>query len=131
MKWLLDTHVVIWFAADPGRLRREVVEAIQDPGAQVLISVASWWELAIKQSIGRLQGSLPPEQLRSWWLGHPTVRELAIEAAHVWTAAAFPLHHRDPFDRMLLAQAQLEDATLVTSDHLVRAYKTPILWACP
>ena len=65
MKWLLDTHVVIWFAADPGRLRREVVDAIQDPGAQILISVASWWELAIKHAIGRLEGSLPPEQLRA------------------------------------------------------------------
>lgn len=112
-------------------MRPEVVDAIQDPGAQILISVASWWELAIKHAIGRLEGSLPPEQLRAWWLGYPTVRELAIEAAHVWTAASYPLHHRDPFDRMLLAQAQLEDATLITSDEMLRAYQTPILWACP
>ncbi|WP_437762094.1 hypothetical protein WMF27_01205 [Sorangium sp. So ce281] len=53
MKWLLDTHVAIWFAADPNRLRREVVDAVQDPGAQILISVASWWELAIEHAIGR------------------------------------------------------------------------------
>ncbi|WP_437976146.1 type II toxin-antitoxin system VapC family toxin [Sorangium sp. So ce295] len=130
MKWLLDTHVAIWFAADPSRLRREVVDAVQDPGAQILISVASWWELAIKHAIGRLEGSLPPEQLRTWWLGYPTVRELAIEAAHVWMATSYPLHHRDPFDRMLVAQAQLEDATLITSDDLLRAYQVPILWAC-
>jgi PIN domain nuclease of toxin-antitoxin system len=77
-----------------------------------------------------LEGSLPPEQLRAWWLGYPTVRELVIEAAHVWTAASYPLHHRDPFDRMLIAQAQLEDATLITSDDKLRVYHVPTLWAC-
>ncbi|WP_437327093.1 type II toxin-antitoxin system VapC family toxin [Sorangium sp. So ce381] len=130
MKWLLDTHVAIWFAADPNRLRQEVIDAVQDPGAQILISVASWWELAIKHAIGRLEGSLPPAQLRTWWLGYPTVRELSIEAAHVWMATSYPLYHRDPFDRMLVAQAQLEDATLITSDEMLRAYQVPILWAC-
>ncbi|WP_437971921.1 type II toxin-antitoxin system VapC family toxin [Sorangium sp. So ce260] len=98
--------------------------------APFMISVASWGELAIKHAIGRLEGSLPPEQLRAWCLGYPTVRELAIEAAHVWTADSYPLHHRDPLGRMLLAQAQLEDATLITSDHMMRAYQAPILWAC-
>ncbi|WP_437279184.1 hypothetical protein WME90_01095 [Sorangium sp. So ce375] len=71
------------FAADPDRSRREVIDADRDPGAQNLIAVAPWWELAIEHAIGRLEGSLPPEQLRTWWLGYPTVRELAIEAAHV------------------------------------------------
>jgi PIN domain nuclease of toxin-antitoxin system len=131
VKWLLDTHVAIWFAADPGRLRREVVDAIQDPEARILLSVASWWELAMKHALGRLEGSVPPEQLRAWWLGYPTVRELAIEAAHVWRATSSPLHHRDPFDRMLLAQAHMEDATLITSDETLRAYQVPVLRACP
>ncbi|WP_420877289.1 MULTISPECIES: type II toxin-antitoxin system VapC family toxin [Sorangium] len=54
----------------------------------------------------------------------------AKEAAHVWRATSYPLHHRDPFDRMLVAQAQLEDATLITSDELLRVYQVPILWAC-
>lgn len=130
MKCLLDTHIVVWFAAQPERLRSEVVDALQDPGSQILVSVASWWELAIKHALGRLEGSLPPEQLRAWWLSYPTVRELAIEAAHVWTATSYPLHHRDPFDRMLMAQAQTEGATLITSDDMLRMYAVPILWAC-
>lgn len=129
MRLLLDTHVLVWFAADPSRLRPDVVAALQSESTELLVSVASWWELGIKHALGRLEGVVPPDQLRAWWLGHDTVQELTITAAHVLAATVLPQHHRDPFDRVLLAQAHLEGATYVSSDGLLRAYGFPFMEA--
>jgi len=129
LKLLLDTHVLVWFAAEPSRLRQNVVDALQSERSEIVVSVASWWELGIKHALGRLEGVLPPEQLRDWWLGHETVRELTITARHVLMATSLPPHHRDPFDRVLLAQAQMEGATFVSSDGMMRGYGVPLLEA--
>jgi PIN domain nuclease of toxin-antitoxin system len=129
LRLLLDTHLLVWFAAEPSRLRQDVVDALQSESTEVLVSVASWWELGIKHALGRLEGVLPPDQLRAWWLGHDTVQELTITAAHALAATALPQHHRDPFDRVLLAQAHLEGATYVSSDRLLRAYGFPFMEA--
>lgn len=129
MKLLLDTHVLVWFAAEPSRLRAEVVEALQSESTEVIVSVASWWELGIKHALGRLDGPLAPDELRAWWLAHDTVRELPITAEHVFAATSLPHHHRDPFDRMLLSQPRLEGATFVSSDGLAAAYGVPLMEA--
>jgi PIN domain nuclease of toxin-antitoxin system len=129
LKLLLDTHVLVWFAAEPSRLRQTVVDLLQSESTEVIVSVASWWELGIKHALGRLEGVLPPDQLRAWWLGHDTVRELTGTAAHVFAATSLPHHHRAPFDRMLLAQAQMEGATFVSSDGAIAPYGVPLLEA--
>ena len=128
MKLLLDTHVLIWFFADPSRLAPHIIDSLRNESTTILVSVASWWELAIKHSLGRLEGVITPEQLRHSWLDNDTVEELTITALHVLTAAALPHHHRDPFDRLLLAQAQIEQATFVSADGMVKSYGVPI-WA--
>lgn len=129
MKLLLDTHVLVWFFAEPSRLAPHVIDSLRNESTTILVSVASWWELAIKYSIGRLEGVITPEQLRHAWLDHDTVQELTITASHVMAAAALPHHHRDPFDRLLLAQASIERATLVSADGMVKLYGVPVLEA--
>ncbi len=126
MRLLLDTHVLIWFVSEPSRLSSQVIESLRNESTQILVSVASWWELGIKHALGRLDGPITPEQLRKLWLGNDTVEELTITATHVLKAAALPLHHRDPFDRMLLAQASIEQATFVPADGIAKSYGIPI-----
>lgn len=108
MKLLLDTHVLIWFMTEPSRLDERVIEALRSERASVLVSVASWWELGIKYALGRLEGDVTPKQLREAWLDLDTVHELSIRAEHVIEATTLPQHHRDPFDRMLIAQTRIE-----------------------
>lgn len=127
MKLLLDTHVLVWFFADPSRLAPHIIDSLRNESTTILVSVASWWELAIKHSLGRLEGVITPEQLRHSWLENDTVVELTIIAPHVLAAAALPHHHRDPFDRLLIAQAKIEQATLVSADGMVNLYEIPVL----
>lgn len=129
MKLLLDTHVLVWFMAEPTRLDERVVNALREGRASVLISVASWWELGIKHALGRLEGAVMPQQLRESWLDLDTVQEVSIRAEHVYEAVQLPPHHRDPFDRMIIAQARIEGATLISADAFVRLYDVPLMRA--
>jgi PIN domain nuclease of toxin-antitoxin system len=118
VKLLLDTHVLLWALADPGRLSETSRAAIADPRHAVLVSAASGWEIEIKRALGKL--TTPPdldEQLRSRRL-----LELPIRLRHTAALRTLPPLHRDPFDRMLVAQAIVEDLVLVTADAQVRAY---------
>ena len=118
MRLLLDTHVLLWTLEDPSKLRVAAREAIKDWENQVLVSAASVWELAIKAAAGRLK---PPESLESG-LENQGFAPLAISVAHALAAGALPRHHGDPFDRMLVAQAQLEGLTIVTRDPDIPRY---------
>jgi PIN domain nuclease of toxin-antitoxin system len=121
---LLDTHVVLWWLLDDGALSDEL-KAMLDHEPDVYVSPATIWEVAIKQAIGKLATPADlPEQIRD-----SGFRELPIVAAHAIAAARLPPHHRDPFDRMLVAQAQVEEFTLVTRDAEIRRYDVPILVA--
>ena len=124
MGLLLDTHIFLWAAALPQRLAKATRSAIEDPATEVFVSVATCWEMAIKQARGRLDFPLSrlDETIQS--LGFSV---LPITLAHALAAGALPRHHADPFDRMLVAQAQLEGMTLATDDAHVRRYKVPIL----
>lgn len=129
MKLLLDTHVIVWFLSAPSRLDPRVIEALQSEQASILVSVASWWELGIKHALGRLGGAMTPQQLRDSFLEHDTVRELSICAEHAFEATSLPHHHRDPFDRMLIAQARIEGAMLVSGDGFIKSYDVQLMWA--
>ncbi len=120
---LLDSHVLLWFAAGDPRLAPEVVTAIVDERNAKLVSVASIWELEIKRSKGHLA---VPVDLGAR-LNPAGFDLLDVTLDHAVRAGELPPHHRDPFDRMLVAQAQSESATLVTADGAIGAYDVPIM----
>ncbi|HEX3131586.1 MAG TPA: type II toxin-antitoxin system VapC family toxin [Thermoanaerobaculia bacterium] len=120
---LLDTHVFLWWRGEPSRLSSEA-RTRSSNAAVVFVSVASAWETAIKASIGRLE---IPESLESGVLDSG-FEKLLISFSHAERVASLPLHHRDPFDRMLVAQAQAEGLTLVTHDRVLAPYDVEILW---
>jgi PIN domain nuclease of toxin-antitoxin system len=122
MSLLLDTHVVLWWLADAPQLPDEIKDRL-DHEPDVYISPATIWEIAIKQALGKLPepANLEEEVRRSGF------REVPITGEHAVTAGRLPLVHRDPFDRMLVAQARCEDLTLVTHDPLIQKYDVRIL----
>lgn len=122
MRLLLDTHVVLWWAANLSLLRDDVRAAIRGAN-DVYISAASTWEAEIKRAQGKLAfpGSFAEVLVKNGF------RELPVTVEHTRRTTALPLHHRDPFDRMLVAQALAEDCTLVTADRYIAQYDVPIL----
>ena len=125
MKLLLDTHAFLWWLADSRRLKPEVRASIAEPSALVHVSAASIWEVAIKARLGKIK---PGTKHLDEEITANHFSELEISARHAVAAGNLPLHHDDPFDRMLIAQAELEDLTIVTHDEAFAAYKVPILW---
>jgi PIN domain nuclease of toxin-antitoxin system len=121
---LLDSHALLWWEADDARLSERARLQIERPGSALFFSAVSVWELAIKQAIGklRLSGSLTAR------LAEEGFREVPVTAEHGLLAGGLPLHHNDPFDRMLVAQAQSEGLTVVTRDSNIAAYDVPVLW---
>jgi PIN domain nuclease of toxin-antitoxin system len=131
VKLLLDTHVLLWSASDPNRIPPAARAQIEDPANVRLISAASAWEIATKHALGKLPLREPPEPFFRRALADLCGDELVISARDALLAASLPNHHRDPFDRLLLAQAIGASATLVTADHLLPPYGVPLLWAGP
>jgi PIN domain nuclease of toxin-antitoxin system len=125
LRLLLDTHALIWTLSAPAKLPRFVSDAIDDPANFVFASVVSAWEMAIKQSLGRLD--FPLGRLGDTLIKTGIV-DLPITLQHAVAVSRLPAHHRDPFDRLLIAQAQLEGLTLVSRDPLVRQYQVAVLW---
>lgn len=119
---LLDTHVVVWWLADHPTLSDDVKTLIDDE-REVYVSTATIWEVAIEQALGKIKEPRDlPERIRD-----SELEELTIRADHAIEAGRLPLHHRDPFDRMLVAQARHENLTLATRDPSIRAYDVAIL----
>ncbi len=123
MNLLLDTHIVLWAFTDDARLTGAARDAIVDGRNRVFVSAATAWEIAIKRSIGKLRapGNYAEE------LERHRFTSLDITTAHALSVEALPAHHRDPFDRMLVAQALFESLTLVTKDTKMRAYDVPLM----
>lgn len=114
---------------ESGRLGAAARAAILDPDNDVYVSAASVWEVGLKHEIGKLALPVPLSAFVAAQTGPGIAEVLDVTASHAIAAAALPRHHRDPFDRMLLAQAQVEDLTLVTVDEALRPYGVPLLWA--
>jgi len=125
MKLLLDSHVVVWWAAYPGRLRATTREVIASPDNEVFLSAASVWELGLKIARGKLT---LPEDYAPQLLAHG-FEELPVSVAHAARATTLPPLHGDPFDRLLIAQALEEGLILVTSDQAIMRYDVPTLEA--
>lgn len=129
MKLLLDTQCWLWWFAQPERLNEEAIAHIADETNALWLSVASIWEMGIKVAIGKLPLPEPIDSYIPSRMVLLNMRSLEITASHALQASMLPLHHRDPFDRMLVAQAQMEDMMLVSADPMFRLYNVSILWA--
>lgn len=125
MKLLLDTHLLLWAANEPERLSAKAKAYFEDAQHELLFSAASIWELAIKSSLGRVDFKVDSRLLRRGLLDNG-YSELAITSAHAVFVESLPLIHKDPFDRILVAQANVEGIMLVTADGTVARYPGPI-----
>lgn len=125
MNLLLDTHILLWAAAEPDRLPAEAVALISDGGNRLYFSAASIWEIVIKNGLQRPDFRIDPHLLRRGLVDNG-YEELAISATHTLGIARLPAIHKDPFDRLLVAQAETEGFLLLTVDELVAQYPGPI-----
>ena len=124
MRLLLDTHVLVWWRDDSPHLSVRAKAEIADPINEVLVSTATLWEIVIKRGLGKLTF---PDDLEGV-LGEEAFSLMPISFQHLRRVELLPKLHRDPFDRMLIAQALTEGAPLVTNDHALLAYGVPTLW---
>jgi PIN domain nuclease of toxin-antitoxin system len=128
VKLLLDTHTLLWAIDQDSRLPAPLVDLIEDPENDVYVSMASIWEAAIKIGLGKLR---VPGQTIDYLIGHVeshSLTVLAVTLAHVRIVQGLPLIHRDPFDRMLVAQAQANSLVLITADAEIVLYGVATLW---
>jgi PIN domain nuclease of toxin-antitoxin system len=127
MKVLLDTHCWLWMQAEPDRFSSETRKLLLDPDNELFLSAASSWEIAIKYALGKLPLPEPPSTYVPSRLQSSGVIGLAIEHAHALHVESLPPHHRDPFDRLLIAQAQLEELPIMTADRALASYSVTIV----
>lgn len=125
MKLLLDTHLLLWAAGDPGKLSRKARELISDPGNALFFSAASIWEIAIKSALGRADFQVDAGQLLQGLVAND-YEELPVLGRHARQVVHLPALHADPFDRLLIAQARAEGYLLLTTDARVAQYKSSI-----
>jgi PIN domain nuclease of toxin-antitoxin system len=121
VRLLLDTHILIWALIEPERLKSDVRTVLEDPANDVLFSTASVWEMAIKAGLGRADFRIPPARIVAAAVESGFV-ELPVRSAAALRVAALPHHHRDPFDRLLVAQALTEPAMFYTADARLTVY---------
>lgn len=126
MKYLIDTHILIWFIEGSERLSKEIIALIADPTNEIYISQASLWEMAIKISIGKLSLSISISELERFLITHQ-FQILLINFYHYEELQNLPFHHQDPFDRMIVAQAKVEDYIIVTHDDRFKLYSIKII----
>jgi PIN domain nuclease of toxin-antitoxin system len=124
VKLLLDTHALLWWLTDDGQLRGQARDLVEDPGNDVLISMVSLWEIAVKTRVGKLEADI--RQILDA-VQHEGFTLLDIGMAHLVTLAELPMHHRDPFDHLLIAQAITEDATFISEDRNAVRYPVRML----
>jgi PIN domain nuclease of toxin-antitoxin system len=129
LRVLLDTHSWLWMVGESGRLADSSRGLLRDPSNDLFLSAASAWEIAIKYAAGRLRLPQPPAVLITQWMAEVRMGSLPILHAHALRAGELPLHHRDPFDRLLIAQAQIEGLTVLTADREFAKYDVPVHWA--
>jgi PIN domain nuclease of toxin-antitoxin system len=122
MRVLVDTQCWLWMTSAPGRFSKAARAIVERREHELYLSAASAWEIAIKHAIGKLQLPEPPAAYVPARLDATGVRPLAIVLEHVLRVSTLPPHHRDPFDRLIVAQAQIEDLKILTSDPMFDAY---------
>jgi PIN domain nuclease of toxin-antitoxin system len=127
MKLLIDTHIFIWWADAPEKLTANALAALEDVANDLFLSVASVWEMQIKIQLGKLKLSVPLKDLVESQQTANGIQLLPIELPHVLVLDTLPFHHKDPFDRLLIAQSITEDATLISADTQLSLYPVQML----
>jgi PIN domain nuclease of toxin-antitoxin system len=128
MRFLIDTHVFLWFINGDGRLSQPVRAAIEDEENEVLMSIASVWEIAIKVSVGKLALGKPFADLIPEQIAENEIELIPVSMDDLKVIAILPLHHRDPFDRLLIAQAMTQGIAIASNDSNFAQYGVPLLW---
>ena len=128
MKILLDTHAFLWWITDDQKLSSRAREVISEAENELFFSAASGWEISIKVQLGRLKLPEEPERFIPEQLRMNFIRSLPIQMRHALFVSTLPNHHRDPFDRMLVAQAQLEEMSILSADLQMSRYQVELIW---
>ncbi len=128
MKILLDTHTFLWWITDNPKLSSRVRKIIGDGRNELFLSAASGWEIAIKAQLGRIKIPDKPELFISEQMVANAIQGLPIQLSHAVHVYNLPIHHRDPFDRMLVAQSQLEGLPILTDDLRISQYPVKVIW---
>lgn len=128
MRFLLDTHCLLWFFAGDASLSERARRIIENPDYDILVSIASLWEIAIKHSLGKLKLARPFEELFPHQLSNNSISLLGIKVSHVALVSKLPFHHRDPFDRLLAAQSLSEEIPILSGDGVLDAYGLERIW---
>lgn len=128
MKLLLDTHVFIWWDNEPEKLPKQIITLCQDPDNILIVSLASLWEMQIKLQLGKLRLKLPLAELVSSQQQTNGIELLSITLPHILKLEDLPSHHKDPFDRLLVAQAMVEDIMVITADTIFTNYSIKTIW---
>jgi len=128
MKLLLDTHVFIWADGEPEKLSPAAKAACENAANELILSVASVWEMQLKMTLGKLTLRGPLRRVIEDWLQKNMIQILPVSLEHVFNLERLAVHHKDPFDRLLIAQATSEGLTIVTHDRAFAAYNTSIIW---
>ncbi|HTD85446.1 MAG TPA: type II toxin-antitoxin system VapC family toxin [Candidatus Binatia bacterium] len=128
MKRLLDTHAFLWADGEPERLSAAAKAACEDQDSELLLSVVSVWEIQIKIQLGKLALRSGLREIMGAWVQRNNLRILPVNLEHVLRLEVLPSHHKDPFDRLLVAQAQAEGCELISHDRLLRQYPVTVVW---
>ena len=128
MKLLLDTHTFIWWDSEPNKLSSAALKASQDPANTLILSVVSVWEMQIKSQLGKLSLNVPLSEIIKGQQQSNNIEILSVTLEHVLELHNLPHHHGDPFDRLLIAQANVEEALLVSGDSAFSKYPVKLLW---
>src|SRR5688572_28113407 len=128
MKILLDSHAFIWWDDEIHKLSKPALAACQDPANMLILSLASVWELQIKIRLGKLQFSIPLQQKIAEQQQTNNLQLLAVRLEHIYALEQLPHHHRDPFDRLLIAQALDEELPIMTHDSAFSQYPVTVIW---
>lgn len=128
MKILIDTHVFIWWTGDVKKLSSQVYDLLVDPNTDVMLRIVSIWEMQIKFSLGKLQLKTSLSQLVDDEVKANRIELLPLSLSHIYTLHSLPLHHRDPFDRMLIAQSMNTDLQIVSVDEKFDFYGVNRIW---
>lgn len=128
MKVLLDTHTFLWWITDDNRLSSSAREIITNGDNELFLSAAAGWEIAIKAQLGRIKLPKEPHSFIAEQLRLNSIQSIPIHMSHALHIYSLPNHHRDPFDRMIVAQAQLEDLAILTMDSQIARYEIKVIW---
>ena len=128
MRLLLDTHTFIWWDSEPAKLSPKMLALCQNPDNELILSVASLWEMQIKAQLGKMKLIMPLAHLIESQQKTNNLQLLSVRAPHVLELSSLPSLHKDPFDRLLIAQARIENLRMATQDSIIRDYPVQVVW---